>query len=150
MNGVMTIRLACAADCEAIQTCASAAYHKYIERIGREPAPMLADFAAQISKKQVHVLTNNNVIVAFAVCYPLDDSYFLENIAVDPECQGSGYGAELLEHVHALGAQYGVVKLYTNEKMHENLLWYKRRGYTETARIYEDGFNRVYMEKTRS
>lgn len=144
----MSIRRANAADVEAIATCAAAAYHKYIARIGREPAPMLADFALQVSLGQVHVLEVKNTVVAFAVCYPQDDCYFLENIAVDPACQGSGYGAQMLEHVHALASQYGVVKLYTNEKMHENLSWYKGRGYKETARVYEDGFNRVYMEKT--
>ena len=144
----MNIRQAVAADLDSIQACASAAYHKYIVRIGREPAPMLADFALQINQQQVYVAVDNDCVVAFAVCYPLDNGYFLENIAVHPASQGLGHGAALLEKVHTLAVPYGVVRLYTNEKMHENLTWYKNRGYKETARVHEDGFNRVYMEKT--
>lgn len=143
----MIIRRAVHKDVVAIKACARIAYSKYIERIGREPAPMLADFASQIELQQVDVIMVDDSVVAFAVSYPLEDCYFLENIAVDPSCQGNGYGAALLNHIHALGSKYPVVRLYTNEKMHENLVWYKNRGYQETKRLIEDGFARVYMEK---
>ena len=36
----------------------------------------------------------------------------------------------------------------TNEKMTENLTLYPRLGYCEVARRTEDGFNRVYFQKT--
>lgn len=143
----MIVRRAVAQDIVAIEACARAAYSKYVERIGREPAPMLADFCSQVEQQQVDVLLVDNTVMAFAVSYPLKDCYFLENIAVDPAHQGSGYGGTLLNHVHALGAKYPVIRLYTNEKMHENLDWYKNRGYRETERLIEDGFARVYMEK---
>jgi len=38
-----------------IERCARAAYRKYVGRIGREPAPMVADFAPQIAAGQVWV-----------------------------------------------------------------------------------------------
>lgn len=143
----MIIRRAVQSDVVAIKACARAAYSKYIERIGREPAPMLADFASQVELQQVDVIMVNDSVVAFAVSYPMEDCYFLENIAVDPAYQGGGYGAALLNHIHALGAKYPVVRLYTNEKMQENLAWYKNHGYQETKRLIEDGFARVYLEK---
>lgn len=143
----MIIRRAVQRDVVAIKACACAAYSKYIERIGREPAPLLADFTSQVELQQVDVIMVNNSVVAFAVSYPLEDCYFVENIAVDPAYQGGGYGAALLNHIHALGAKYPVIRLYTNEKMHENLVWYKNHGYQETKRLNEDGFARVYMEK---
>ena len=45
-------------------------------------------------------------------------------------------------------ASLNAVHLYTNEKMAENLLIYPKLGYTEVERRTEDGFNRVYFEKT--
>jgi ribosomal protein S18 acetylase RimI-like enzyme len=143
----MIIRRAVAEDVDAIAACARAAYSKYIERIGREPAPMRADFATQVAKQQIEVMVVGHELVAFAVSYPLDDCYFLENIAVNPGCQGHGYGACMLNHIHAMAVGYPLVRLYTNEKMHENLAWYRRHGYIETARLVEDGFARVYMER---
>ena len=40
-----------------------------------------------------------------------------------------------------------VVRLYTHVKMTENMAYYARLGYTESYRVTEDGFERVYMEK---
>jgi ribosomal protein S18 acetylase RimI-like enzyme len=40
------------------------------------------------------------------------------------------------------------LRLYTNEKMVENLGWYPRLGYTETERRAEAGFARVFFTKT--
>jgi ribosomal protein S18 acetylase RimI-like enzyme len=37
--------------------------------------------------------------------------------------------------------------LYTNELMTENVRYYGKIGYTETARRTEDGYRRVYMRK---
>ena len=143
----MIIRPATLADADAIRRCAAAAYQKYIERIGREPAPMVADFEAQIRQAKVHVMCAGETLCGFAVCYAADDCYFLENIAVSPDCQSCGYGSKLLDYVHTLASPFELVRLYTNEKMVENLQWYRKQGYMETTRRVEDGFARVYFEK---
>lgn len=108
---------------------------------------MLADFAAQTLQQQVTVLLDNTALAGYAVSYPVEEAYFLENIAINPHYQSRGCGTLLLQHVHTLAREFGLVKLYTNEKMHENLLWYQRHGYVETDRCVEDGFARVFMEK---
>lgn len=54
---LIDIRAALATDMVDIQTCARMAYAKYIQRIGREPAPMHADFASQIDKGYIDVAT---------------------------------------------------------------------------------------------
>lgn len=41
----MTIRPATVADLPTVRQCAVDAYGLYVERIGRKPAPMIADFA---------------------------------------------------------------------------------------------------------
>lgn len=51
----LRIRLATADDFLNVQMCARAAYAKYIERINREPAPIVADYAYQIALGQVYV-----------------------------------------------------------------------------------------------
>ena len=146
---MISIRLATAADCAFVQACAQLAYVKYIDRIGKAPAPMVADFAAQITAKKVIVAIDNAAPIAFAVCYPLGGDFHLENIAVAPDNQGGGVGRLLIEAVQLQAKQRGfdTVSLYTNEKMVENLDWYKGLGFIEISRRFEDGFNRAYFKK---
>ena len=50
------IRSATADDVERIGAIAHAAYVKYVPRIGREPSPMVADYAAEIAAHRVVVI----------------------------------------------------------------------------------------------
>jgi hypothetical protein len=43
-------------DTDPIRQCALLAYDKYVSRIGRQPAPMVADFNTLIRDGHVHVL----------------------------------------------------------------------------------------------
>jgi hypothetical protein len=47
---------------------------------------------------------------------------------------------------------YGLseVRLYTNEKMHENLAVYARLGFEESWRGVDGGYRRVFMRKRLS
>ncbi len=132
-----------------IERCARAAYGKYVARIGREPAPMVADFAAQIAVGEVWVAVDAAGLGGYVVRYPRGDHMHLENIAVLPERQGRGVGRALIAHVEAETRRKGLaaVELYTNEKMTENLALYPRLGYRETGRRSEDGFARVFFRK---
>lgn len=40
------------------------------------------------------------------------------------------------------------VHLYTNEKMTDNLSTYPKLGYVKDAQRMEDGFKRIYFEKS--
>ncbi|RCK50669.1 acetyltransferase [Thalassospira profundimaris] len=145
------IRPARPADEPAIRACAIAAYQRYIAVIGRKPAPMTADFAAQIAAGQVYVARDDNdQPTGFIVFYPDDAiAMMLENIAVAPDHAGRGIGKRLMAFCEDTARQLGFshVRLYTNEKMTENLAIYPHLGYVETGRRNEDGFNRVYFEK---
>jgi GNAT superfamily N-acetyltransferase len=126
------------------------AYEKYVERIGRPPAPMTADYAAALEFSRVWVLESNDVIVGALVTEDRGDHLLLETIAVAPVAQGHGYGRLLLDRAEGDAAEFGLteVRLYTNEAMTENLTFYPRHGYRETGRAVEDGFRRVYFSKT--
>ena len=144
------IRQAENSDLDAIRGCAEAAYAKFVARIGREPAPMVADFAALIEQNSVLVEVDAaDRVRGFIVSYPRNDHLHLENVAVEPGCQGLGIGRRLIERVEqqALADGYGRIELYTNAKMRENLAFYPRLGYREFDRRVEDGFDRVYFSK---
>jgi len=133
----------------AIERCARAAYRKYVARIGREPAPMVADFASQIAAGEVWVAVDAGGLGGYVVCYSRADHMHLENVAVSPERQGHGIGRALIAHVEEMAREQGLaaVELYTNAKMTGNLRLYPYLDYRETGRRSEDGFARVFFRK---
>lgn len=145
------IRPARESDLDAVQRCAVAAYGKYVVRIGSEPAPMVADFAAALANGKLFVAETvaADEIVGYVVFYPRADHVHLENVAVDPGWQGRGLGRRLIEFAErrAIEPGYRRIVLYTNAKMTENLELYPRLGYRESGRRVEDGFDRVYFSK---
>jgi GNAT superfamily N-acetyltransferase len=136
-------------DLTRVQEIVRAAYTHYIARIGREPGPMLDDYAALIDAGQVSVLEHDGAVQGVLVLIPLDDAMLLDNVAIAPAAQGKGLGRVLLDHAEqvARDAGFRTIRLYTNEAMTENLKIYPARGYRETHRVEEKGLKRVYMEK---
>ena len=144
-----SIRPARAGDRTAIEACVRAAYAKYIPRIGKEPAPMLADYATLIAAGVVHVLADRSGVRGVVVCFAREGYFFLENVAVDPAHQGQGLGRALLQFVELQAREAGCheIRLYTHERMTENLAYYPKLGYEETGRRTEDGYDRLYFRK---
>jgi len=143
------IRPAKPADLAAIERCAREAYEIYVKRIGKDPAPMVADFAARIESKTLHVLEHEGAVAGFVVFYPCGDHVHLENVAVAGDAQGRGFGSKLIAFAEDETRRTGFsrVELHTNEKMTENIPYYANRGYTEIGRWEEDGFNRIFFRK---
>ena len=141
------IRLAGPDDLDAVRRIARSAYALYIPRIGREPAPMVANFAASIAAGELWVA--GMPVAGFVVAYPRGDHWHLENVAVAPSAQGAGLGGALIAHVEAMARAAGAraVELYPNAQMTENRSLYPRLGYAETGRRMEDGFDRVFYRK---
>jgi len=144
------IRPANPSDEPAIRQCAEQAYAPYVAVIGRKPAPMLADYAAQIAAGIVHVaVEDHSAVLGFVVCYAEQRHMLLENVAVLPSAAGQGVGKSLIDFCENAARQRGLesVQLYTNERMTDNLSIYPRLGYVEVGRRIEQGFKRVYFEK---
>ena len=144
------IRQAILQDEPAVRACAEQAYARYIPILGKKPAPLLADFGAQIADGIIHVAANDDDNpLGFIVFYAVEDGMLLENVAVLPSAAGRGIGKSLITYCETTAQQQGhaCVKLYTHEKMIENIAMYKRLGYQEIKRITEHGFQRVYFEK---
>ncbi len=143
------IRKAVAGDLPKVKACAHEAYLKYLERMGRKPPPMVADFDKLICEGLVYIVYSNLDLYGYAVFYPKGSALHLENVAVYPKYQGCGLGRKLVAFVEERAKDCGctAVELYTNAKMHENIAWYEKLGYEITARRTESGLERVYFMK---
>ncbi len=145
----LNIRPATAEDHDAVAACVNAAYAKYVPRMGMEPAPMLADYDAEIARGVVWVLPGPDGVRAVLVMWPEGDGLFLENIAVQPQDQGRGLGRRLMAFAEeqARAQRLRELRLYTNEVMTENIAFYGRLGYEEVDRRLDEGYHRVFMRK---
>ncbi len=146
---MVVIRAAESADADAVRAIATAAYRKYTVRMGREPAPMSADYPRAISEHHVWVALAQDRIAGFVVLVPAPGHLLLENVAVSPADQGLGIGVLLLRRAEERARELGLreIRLYTNAAMTENLAYYPRHGYTPTHRAREDGYDRVFFRK---
>ena len=146
----MELRAARAGDAAAIRSLVREAYEVYVPRIGREPAPMSADYDALVAAGQVSVATEDGTIVGALVLRPQPEALLVENVAVAPAAQGRGVGRSLMAFAEQRARELGLAKvtLYTNERMTENLRFYPALGYVEVDRRHEHGFDRVYFEKS--
>ena len=147
-----SVRPARPEDSASIGDLVRASYSKYVERIGKEPAPMLEDYAALIEAGEVWVLAEGEEVLGVLVMRPAGDHLFVDNVAVAPGHQGRGRGRELLAIAEERAEREGLpeVWFYTNEKMHENLPVYARLGFEETGRGVDGGYRRVFMRKRLS
>ena len=146
---MLTVRRAGEADAAVLAAVTAEAYRHYVPRIGREPAPMTADYAHAARSGLTWVAEADGEVVGLLVLVVHPDHLLVENVAVRPSAQRRGVGARLLglaeEEAQARGLHE--IRLYTNEAMTENLAYYPRHGYTETHRAEQDGFRRVFFTK---
>jgi ribosomal protein S18 acetylase RimI-like enzyme len=135
-------------DLPSIDKIVRRAYQRYVQRIGRKPAPMLDDYARKLNDATVLVAEDGEV-VGVIVLIAKPDHLLVENVAVQPSHQGQGIGRALLSAAdrHAAELSLDELRLYTNAAMTENLSFYPRLGYVEVARRIEDGFDRVFFSK---
>jgi ribosomal protein S18 acetylase RimI-like enzyme len=143
------IRPAKPADRAAVEAIIAAAYSVYIKRIGKPPGPMLDDYAGLIDAGAVSVFETDGAIAALIVLMPKPDHLLLDNIAVRPELQGQGLGRRLVAFAEGEARRLGYsdLRLYTHEKMTENIALYTRLGFSETGRGRDAGYDRVFMAK---
>jgi ribosomal protein S18 acetylase RimI-like enzyme len=142
------IRPAHPADILVIRDLVQRAYGPYVERIGRQPAPMDDDYAEKVRQGHAFVAEDTGV-VGLIVLIHKPDHVLIENVAVDPNRKGSGIGRALLAFAETSARKSGILtlRLYTNAAMTENLAFYPRLGYQEVDRRTDDGFERVFFSK---
>jgi ribosomal protein S18 acetylase RimI-like enzyme len=145
-------RLALPGDVAALGQLARAAYAVYQPRMSRPPAPVTADYGSAVLAGQVWVAEEDARVLGMLELVPEPDALLLRNVAVYPDAQGRGIGAELLALAEREAGRRGLteIRLYTNELMTENLAFYPRHGYRITGRAEQDGYRRVFFSKQLS
>ena len=146
---LISIEPAMNCDAGAMSECARKAYSHYIERLGKEPGPMLDDYGARVRENNAYVVRQNDQIIALLVLVMSDSGCLLDNIAVDPDFTGLGIGKKLMKFAEdqAMKKGYLELELYTHELMTENIAMYLKWGYVVDRHVHEKGFDRVYMKK---
>jgi ribosomal protein S18 acetylase RimI-like enzyme len=146
--GPLGLRHATAADLPAVKALIHDAYAKYLTRMEKPPAPVLRDYGPSVEAGTTWV--TGSPITAVLTLYPREDHLYVENVVVHPDAQGRGLGRELMSFAEQEAARRGLTRmaLVTHEAMTENQTIYAHLGYTETARRAEDGYRRIYMEKS--
>ena len=136
-------------DAGAVTALVRAAYRKYVERIGREPKPMTADYRDAIAAHQFWAVEENGSLLAVLELIAAPDHLLVENIAIDPPHQGRGLGQKLMAFAEKEARRQALpeVRLYTNERFTENLALYRKIGYRETHRKPFKGTHVVHMSK---
>jgi ribosomal protein S18 acetylase RimI-like enzyme len=145
----VSLRTATQGDVPLILACVCAAYERYIERIGKPPAPMLEDYARVIEQRDVTVAVCGAVIVGVLVLGQTAEGFRLFTVAVHPLFQKQGHGRTLLRLAETEAARRGHDSIYlsTNETMVENQALYSKIGYAEYDRRIEEGYSRIFMRK---
>jgi ribosomal protein S18 acetylase RimI-like enzyme len=147
----MSLRRATAADASSISRIAQAAYSPYVERMGgQRPGPMDLDYDAVVAETETWALEEHDWVIGFLVLVTEPDCLLLNGVALDPDHQGHGHGRRLLAFAEERAAALGRdrIRLFTHVTMTENQRLYERIGYVETHRSTENGFARVFYEKS--
>ena len=149
MDNKTILRKAVLDDLQNIVTCAQQAFEKYIARIGKKPAPMLADYEKHINSGSIFVVEYEKALAGLVVLVATPEYVLLDTIAVSPSYQGKSLGKALLQFAETFTAQKGKseIRVSTNEKMFENISIYNHCGYMEYERRCEDGYDRVFFRK---
>lgn len=148
-GSIVNIRAATPQDAGAITRCVCAAYLQHIERVGKQPWPMLQDYSNVIRTSQVHVAEREGRILGVLELLVTDQGFLLDSIAVDPSAHGTGIGRHLLLFAEEEAKRQGFDSIYlmTNEKMTGNQELYARIGYVLFDRQTVHGYSRVLMRK---
>lgn len=143
------IRIASAADAEAMAAISQNAFSHYVERMGKQPAPMLANFDFHLRYDHCLVASQDKVIIGYLILVLRAPEPLLDTVAVHNDYQGQGVGSLLLKAAEQAIVQTGFksYQLYTNIHMYENINWYKKCGFIEIDRRQENGFMRIYMRR---
>lgn len=143
------IRLAGPHDARQAKACIDAAFEEYIPLIGKPPAPMCLDLAAEIAAAHVWVAESVGAVAGVLVQYGTEAGFYLDTVAVLPRLHGTGVGRALLQHAERTAVERGFnsIWLVTNAVMSQNQVLYPRIGYVEFDRRHDGGYHRVFYRK---
>ena len=151
---MITLRPAHQSDSAAIAACVCEAYVHYIECIGKQPGPMLEDYAVVIRDSLVHVAVDEDSgrVIGAIVMQETPEGFYVDNVAVRPSVKGQGVGRALLQFAEDEAVRRGNRSIYlaTHELMVENRTLYEKVGYRQYDQRVVNGYPRVFLRKALS
>jgi hypothetical protein len=137
------------ADRAAVETIVRDAYSIYVDRIGKPPGPMLDDYAALIDAERSACSKSPMARSPRSSCCCRSPTICCSTISPCARPTGQGFGRRLIAFAEAEARRLGYreLRLYTHEKMTENIALYTRLGFVETGRGHDAGYDRVFMTK---
>ena len=134
----------------AIRDLTLRAYTKWLPITLCKPRPMTADYDAALREHRFDCLWEGERLVGLIETAPEGDELLIVNVAVEPDCQGRGFGIRLMRHAETLAGAAGLrgTRLYTNKLMAENIALYSALGYAFEKETHHDhGVVAVHMKR---
>ncbi|PXA96236.1 GNAT family N-acetyltransferase [Nostoc sp. 3335mG] len=146
----VAFRTATADDVPAIRSLVRQAYARWVPAIGREPRPMLVDYAEAIRDFRFDLLTIDGRLAGLLQTCPCADHLWIENLAVHPHHQRRGHGQSLLVLAEQLARHAGLdrLRLLTNAAFAGNIALFEKAGYTVEQREPFLGGTTLYMTRS--
>lgn len=129
--GDVTLRRGDTGDMETVVALQHAAYARNRVLLGREPLPLLADYAQIFRDCEVWVAEAGG-LSAVLILEPRTEDLLIWSIATSPERQTTGLGKAMLAAAEVRARELGlaVIRLYTGATLRHLIDWYGRHGYT--------------------
>jgi GNAT superfamily N-acetyltransferase len=133
LSGLAGLRRATPGDLDAVTALQRAAYAKNRVILGVEPLPLLAEYSQILLTLEVWLLEGAQGLDGALILEPRADDLLLWSVAIAPHAQGAGLGNRLLAAAEARARELGhrKMRLYTGDKLANNIAWYMRHGYDQ-------------------
>ena len=152
MNGesvLAELRRADAADIPSVTALQRSAYAGNRSNLGVEPLPLLADYDSLRSSCEIWLADGAGGLEGVLILQVRSDDLLLWSVATSLSARGTGLGNRLLAATEArarrLGRRY--VRLYTGEKLAENIAWYERHCYARERIEWLEDRRLIHMVK---
>lgn len=136
-------------DMGSVMDCIKKSFEPYISILRQIPNALNADLKKIIDSQNLFVATIDDKIVGTIEIIINHESINLEKLSVLPYFRGKGIGKKLISYAEFLAKENRIkkIKLFTNERLIDNIRYFKKNGFSETDKKVENGFKRVYFEK---
>lgn len=147
----LSIRRVGAEQVDQIRDLSARAYAKWVPITTRKPRPMTADYNVSVQTNHFDFLFEGERLVGLIETVQQDCELMIVNVAIEPDCQGKGYGTRLMRYAEQLAqdADLSGTRLYTNKLMAENIALYERLGYSFEKETHHD-LDTVVIHMVRS
>jgi GNAT superfamily N-acetyltransferase len=118
-------------DVSAIEALQRAAYARNRTLLGVEPLPLQADYKEIVERMEVWLFGPPEDLRGVLALEAQSDALLIWSVASAPEAQGAGLGGLMLDFAERRARELNLagVRLYTGEKLRDNVDWYRRRGF---------------------